>query len=113
MDAALEKRLDDQDHQIEILLKQTLQVMELLKGSELLNYPGVINTLKTITEHVGRIDSMVQHMERWRQVQIAKKGTFTFKTASLVTKGMAILGGISLVAGIIYTFLQIFEKIKL
>lgn len=112
MDEALKKRLDDQDKQIDILLDQTHQVMQLLKGSELLNYPGLINVLKETNRHLNEIDKTVQHMERWRQVQIAKKGTFTFKTADILTKCLTVFGAISLLAGTIYTIIQIIDLVS-
>lgn len=109
MDAALKKRLDDQDEQIQIILKHVFQAMDLIKGSAVLNYPGIIDNLKTITEQLNKIDSMVAHMERWRQIQIAKKGTFTFKTASLLTQGLALIGGIATLAGIVFTVTHIID----
>jgi hypothetical protein len=112
MDTQLEKRLDDQDEQIQILLKHVFQAMELIKGSELLNYPGIIKTLETIHEQLDKIDNTVQHMERWRQVQIAKKGTFTFRTANLFTQTLSVIGGVATVVAVIYTVIQIIEHLN-
>jgi hypothetical protein len=112
MDPALEKRLDDQDAQIQTVLKHVFQAMDLIKGSSVLNYPGIIDQLKKITEQLNKIDAMVQHMERWRQIQIAKKGTFTFRTANLFTQTLSVIGGAATVVAIIYTIIQIVEHIQ-
>jgi len=56
-----------------------------------------------------KVLSQMEHWERWRQMQIAKKGTFTFKTAYVLTKGLAIIGGAATGVAIVFTILQIVD----
>lgn len=107
MEVELRQRLDTLANENRSLQKSMDQIHELLKGSSVLNYKGVIRTFEELQIKMEKVIAQMDHWERWRQVQIAKKGTFTFKTANLFTKGLTILGGLSLAAGTIYTIIQI------
>lgn len=111
MELELKQRLDVLDNENRTLQKSLDQIHELLKGSAVLNYKGIIKTFEELEGKMSIIMNQMDHWERWRQVQIAKKGTFTFKTASLLTKGLAILGGVSVLVGIILGIIQVVELI--
>jgi hypothetical protein len=123
MEVELRQRLDSQDKELEafkkeiqgdmrILNKTMNEILDLLKGSSIMNTPGII---KSFREFEGKLDdtiSKMEHWERWRQNQIAKKGTFTFRTATLFTQTLAVIGGIATLSSVVYGILQIIELIK-
>jgi phosphoribosylformylglycinamidine (FGAM) synthase-like amidotransferase family enzyme len=109
MDLELKQRLDQLGSENKILQKSMDEINEWLKGSTLLNYEGVIKAFEKIQIKQGTLLEQMAHWERWRQNQIAKKGTFTFRTADLFTKMLAVIGGIATVVAIIYTITQIID----
>lgn len=123
MDAELKLRLDTLQgefktvtSEFKIINENMTEINKLLKGSAVLNYKGVIEHFKDIQSKQENVVSQMEHWERWRQMQIAKKGTFTFKTADLLTKGLSIIGAVATTVAVVFTVLQIvdwFESKKL
>lgn len=109
MELELKQRLDVLGNENRILQKSMDQILELLKGSTLMNSKGIIEDFRTFETKMGEVVKQVEHWERWRQMQIAKKGTFTFRTADLFTKGLSIFGAASLIVTIIFTGIQIYD----
>lgn len=108
-DKTLKDRLDAQDRNHENLMDSIEKVFELLKGSTIMNYPGIIKQFQDMEDKMEKLLSQIAHWERWRQNQIAKKGTFTFKTANLLTRGLSVIGGVATIVAIIYTITQIID----
>lgn len=108
-DKTLKDRLDAQDRNHENLMDSIEKVFELLKGSTIMNYPGIIKQFQDMEDKMETLLNQIAHWERWRQNQIAKKGTFTFKTANLLTRGLSIIGGVATIVAIIYTITQIID----
>src|SRR5687767_14630447 len=109
MELELRHRLDELGTENKLLQKSMDQIHELLKGSTILNYKGVIKEFEEIQAIQAKLLEQMAHWERWRQNQIAKKGTFTFRTASVFTQTLAVIGGIATVVAIIYTVTQIID----
>jgi hypothetical protein len=123
MELELKQRLDNQDSKLETfknsmqgdmnhLNKAMDEILGLLKGSSIMNYPGIIKSFQLFEEKMETTIAQMEHWERWRQNQIAKKGTFTFRTATLFTKTLAVIGGIATLSSVIYGILEIIEVIK-
>lgn len=112
MEVELKQRLDDQDEKTEILQKTTLQVLDLLKGSSMMNTPGIIKSFQDFTTRMDKFEEKMDYFERWWDLQKLKKGTFTFKTANLLTRGSSLVGIIATLAAVVYTILQIIEWLK-
>jgi hypothetical protein len=123
MEPELRQRLDAQDQEIEtfkreiqgdmrILNKTMNEILDLLKGSSIMNTPGIIKSFRDFEGKLDETISKMEHWERWRQNQIAKKGTFTFRTATLFTQSLAVIGGVATLSAIVYTILQIIDLVK-
>jgi hypothetical protein len=112
MEVELKKRLDEQDRTMEVLNRTMQQVLDLLKGSSVMNTPGLIKTFQDFEVKLEDHKKSIAYFERWWELQKMKKGTFTFRTANLLTRSLSIIGGIAATAGIIYTVIQIVEHIK-
>jgi hypothetical protein len=109
MELELKQRLDTLGNENRILQKSMDQILELLKGSSLLNSNGIIHDFKLFEDKMEIVLKQIEHWERWRQMQIAKKGTFTFKTADLLTKSLSIIGAVATIVAIVYTVIQIVD----
>jgi hypothetical protein len=112
MEVELKKRLDEQDHTMEVLNKTMNQVLDLLKGSEMMSTPGLIKTFKDFEVRMADFKEKMDYFERWWDLQKMKKGTFTFKTANLLTRGLSIIGGAGALAAMVYTIIKIFQEVK-
>ena len=109
MEAELKQRLDTLGNENRILQKSMDQIHDLLKGSSILNSKGIIKNFEEFEQKMEKVLSQMEHWERWRQMQIAKKGTFTFKTADLLTKGLSIIGAIATIVAVLYTVTQLVD----
>jgi hypothetical protein len=112
MEVELKKRLDEQDKTMEVLNRTMQQVLDLLKGSSNMNTPGLIKTFKEFEVTVEEAKKRMDYFERWWELQKMKKGTFTFRTANLLTRGLSIIGGVAAMSGIVYTVVQIVEHLQ-
>lgn len=112
MEAELKRRLDEQDGEIKLLRKTMKEILDLLKGSSIMNTPGIIKNFQEFETKLQEAVSQMEHIERWRQMQIAKKGTFTFKTANLFTRGLSFIGGVATLVAIAYSIIQIIDWFK-
>jgi hypothetical protein len=112
MEVELKKRLDDQDRTMDVLNRTMNQVLDLLKGSSVMNTPGLIKTFQDFEEKLEDHKKSIAYFERWWEIQKMKKGTFTFRTANLLTRSLAIIGGALSLSGIIYTIIQIVEHLQ-
>lgn len=119
MDLELKTRLDTLQSDFKlvtgeftIIKENMIEINKLLKGSAVLNYKGVIEHFKDIQTKQDTVVGQMEHWERWRQMQIAKKGTFTFRTADLLTKGLSIIGAVATIVAIVFTVLQISDWVE-
>ena len=109
MEIELKRRLDEQDADIKLLHKTMREILDLLKGSSIMNSPGIIKNFQEFEIKLEQALSQMDHIERWRQIQIAKRGTFTFKTANMFTRGLSIIGGLATLVAIAYSITQIID----
>lgn len=112
MDLELKQRLDTLGNENRILQKSMDQIHELLKGSSIMNTPGLIKTFQNFEVKVDEAGKKMDYFERWWELQKLKKGTFTFNTANLLTRVMVIIGGVGTVVAIVYTIIQIVQTLK-
>ena len=112
MEADLKQRLDILGNENRILQKSMDQILELLKGSSVMNTPGLIKTFQEFEVKLEEASKKMDYFERWWEIQKQKKGTFTIRTANLLTRGLAIIGGLGALAGVVYTIIQIVEHLK-
>lgn len=112
MELELKKRLDEQDGHMDILKKTMQQVLDLLKGSEMMNNPGLIKSFKDFEVRMDEFKQKMDYFERWWDLQKMKKGTFTFKTANLLTRGLSLIGGVATLVAIVYTITQLIDWYK-
>ena len=112
MEAELKQRLDILGNENRILQKSMDQILDLLKGSSVMNTPGLIKTFHEFEIKLEEATKKMDYFERWWEIQKQKKGTFTIRTANLLTRGLAFIGGLGALVGIIYTVVQIFEHLN-
>lgn len=112
MDVELREQLNKLGNENRILQKSMDQIHELLKGSSVMNTPGLIKTFQNFETKLENFGMKMDYFERWWELKKLKKGTFTFNTANLLTRGMALIGGVGTLAAIVYTIIQIVEHLK-
>lgn len=112
MDVELKEQLTELGNENRILQKSMDQIHELLKGSSIMNTPGLIKTFQNFDIKLEQFSTKMDYFERWWEIQKLKKGTFTFNTANLLTRGMALIGGFGTLAAIVYTIIQIVQELK-
>lgn len=112
METELKQRLDTLGNENRILQKSMDQILELLKGSTVMNTPGLIKTFQNFETKLENFGMKMDYFERWWELKKLKKGTFTFNTANLLTRGMALIGGVGTLAAIVYTIIQIIQELK-
>jgi hypothetical protein len=112
LNVTLKQRLDSQDEDIKLLHKTMREILDLLKGSSIMNTPGIIKNFQEFETKLETALAQMDHIERWRQIQISKAGTFTFKTANLFTRGLSVIGGLATLAAIGYTITQLIDWFK-
>jgi hypothetical protein len=112
MEVELKQRLDTLGNENRILQKSMDQILDLLKGSSIMNTPGLIKTFQQFEIKLEETSKKMDYFERWWELQKQKKGTFTIRTANLLTKGLAIIGGLGAAAGVVYTIIQIIEHLR-
>lgn len=112
MELELKRRLDEQDKGMEVLNKTMQQVLELLKGSSMMNTPGVIKTFQDFIVRMDDFEKKMDYFERWWDLQKLKKRTYSMRTANLLTRGSSMVGIIATIAAVIYTIIQIAEHLK-
>lgn len=112
METELKQRLDTLGNENRILQKSMDQILELLKGSTVMNTPGLIKTFQSFETKLENFGLKMDYFERWWELKKLKKGTFTFNTANLLTRGMALIGGVGTLAAIVYTIIQIVQELK-
>lgn len=112
MEVELKQKLETLGNENRILQKSMDQILDLLKGSSVMNTPGLIKSFQNFEVKIEEFSTKMDYFERWWDLQKLKKGTFTFNTANLLTRGMAIIGGVGTLTAIIYTIIQIIKSIK-
>lgn len=112
MDLELKKQLETLGNENRILQKSMDQIHELLKGSAVMNTPGLIKTFQNFETKLENFGMKMDYFERWWELKKLKKGTFTFNTANLLVRIMTFIGGIGTLVAIVYTIIQIVEKVK-
>lgn len=112
MDLELKQKLETLGNENRILQKSLDEIHALLKGSSILNTPGIIKTFQNFEAKLESFSMKMDYFERWWELKKLKKGTFTFNTANLLTRGMALIGGVGTLAAIVYTIIQIIQELK-
>lgn len=112
MEAELKQKLDTLGNENRILQKSMDQILELLKGSSIMGTPGLIKTFQQFEVKLEETSKKMDYFERWWEIQKQKKGTFTIRTANLLTRGLAIIGGAGAAAGVVYTVIQIIQELQ-
>lgn len=112
METELKQRLDTLGNENRILQKSMDEILQLLKGSTVMNTPGLIKTFQSFETKLENFGLKMDYFERWWELKKLKKGTFTLNTANLLTRGMALIGGVGTLAAIVYTIIQIVQELK-
>lgn len=112
MDLELKQKLETLGNENRILQKSLDEIHALLKGSSVLNTPGLIKTFQTFEIKLDEASKKMDYFERWWEIQKQKKGTFTIRTANLLTRALAIIGGAGAAAGVVYTVIQIVQELQ-
>lgn len=96
----IRKRLTDQDKVLDQQSDALKEIMQLLKGSVNLNMEGLIPMINKIQEGLQLVISDVEHLKRWKKMQQENRGKFTISFSVLLTRALAVIGGVGMIVSI-------------
>lgn len=108
----IRQRLTDQDKVMKEQSDALKEIMYLLKGSVNLNMEGLVPMINKIEEGLRLVISDVEHLKRWKKMQQENKGKFTISLSVLLTRVLAIIGGIGTIVAIALGVMQLVDWLK-
>lgn len=92
-------RLTEQDNKLNQQDELLKQISSLIKGSVTIGLQGMLPMMSEMKISMGQIVSDVAHLQRWKKHTEDYKGTFTIRTSVIITRILAIIGGIGVLVG--------------
>lgn len=108
----IRKRLTDQDKVLDQQSESLKEIMHLLKGSVNLNMQGLIPMINNIEVSVKNMILDIEHLKRWKKMQQENRGKFTISISVLLTRALAVIGGLGMIVSIALGIKQLIEWLK-
>lgn len=105
----IRKRLTDQDRVLDQQSDALKEIMQLLKGSVNLNMEGLIPMINNIEKSIKEMISDIEHLKRWKKMQQENKGKFTISFSVLLTRVLAVVGGVGMIVSIALGIKQLID----
>lgn len=113
----IKKHLDRQDKILEglqgdntVLEKSMKEILDLLKGSFIMDSKGLIQNMKDMREIADNTKTELSTMALWIKNFEDSKGTLTIRFSVLFTRVLAVIGGLGVVASIALAIKELLEK---
>lgn len=113
----IKKHLDRQDKILEglqgdntVLEKSMKEILDLLKGSFIMDSKGLIQNMKDMREIADNTKTELSTMALWIKNFEDSKGTLTIRFSVLFTRILAVIGGLGVVASIALAIKELLEK---
>lgn len=113
----IKKHLDRQDKILEglqgdntVLEKSMKEILDLLKGSFIMDSKGLIQNMKDMREIADNTKTELSTMALWIKNFEDSKGTLTIRFSVLFTRVLAVIGGLGVVASIALAVKELLEK---
>lgn len=113
----IKKHLDRQDKILEglqgdntVLEKSMKEILDLLKGSFIMDSKGLIQNMKEMREISNHTKTELSTISLWVKNFEDSKGTLTIRFSVLFTRVLAVIGGLGVVASIALAVKELLEK---